>query len=148
MSGTTVTAIQRAGVVGAGGGGFPSHVKAAATADVVLANGAECEPLMRADTELMAFDPERVVRGLSLLRDSVGASRAVVALKKKNVRALNAIAGALPEGGGIELLPLANIYPAGDEFLLVFEATGRVVPEGGIPPDVGVVVNNVTTLAQ
>jgi Na+-translocating ferredoxin:NAD+ oxidoreductase RnfC subunit len=148
VSGTTVTAIQRAGVVGAGGAGFPSHVKAAASADVVLANGAECEPLLRADTELMALDPTRVVRGLSLIRDAVGATRGVIALKKKNVRAMDAIAGALPDDGGIELMPLANIYPAGDEFLLVFEATGRVVPEGGIPPDVGVVVNNVTTLAQ
>ncbi len=148
VSGTTVTAIQRAGVVGAGGAGFPSHVKATASADVVLANGAECEPLMRADTELMALDPKRVVRGLSLVRDSVGAKRAVVALKKKNRLAMDAIAGALPDDGGIELMPLANVYPAGDEFLLVFEATGRVVPEGGIPPDVGVVVNNVTTLAQ
>ncbi len=134
--------------MGAGGGGFPSHIKAAASADVVLANGAECEPLMRADSELMALDPARVIRGLSLIRDSVGAKRAVVALKKKNVRAMDAIAGALPDDGGIELLPLSNIYPAGDEFLLVFEATGRVVPEGGIPPDVGVVVNNVTTLVQ
>ncbi len=148
VSGTTVTAIQRAGVVGAGGGGFPSHIKAAANADVVLANGAECEPLMRADSELMALDPARIVRGLSLIRDSVGATRAVIALKKENDRAIDAIAGALPDDRGIELLPLSNIYPAGDEFLLVFEATGRVVPEGGIPPDVGVVVNNVTTLAQ
>ncbi len=148
VSGTTVTAIQKAGVVGAGGGGFPSHIKAAASADVVLANGAECEPLLRADSELMALDPARVVRGLSLIRESVGAKRAVIALKKKNGRAMDAIAGALRDDGGIELMPLANIYPAGDEFLLVFEATGRVVPEGGIPPDVGVVVNNVTTLVQ
>jgi len=148
VSESTVTAIQMAGVVGAGGGGFPSHVKAAASADIVLANGAECEPLLRADTELMSLHADRVVRGLSILRDSVGASRAVVALKKKNVRALDAMKRALPDDGGMELLPLENVYPSGDEFLLVFEATGRVVPEGGIPLDVGVVVNNVTTLAQ
>ncbi|MFH1690136.1 MAG: 4Fe-4S dicluster domain-containing protein [Candidatus Eisenbacteria bacterium] len=148
MAGATVTAIQKAGVVGAGGGGFPTHIKAAAGADIVLANGAECEPLLRADTELMSRDAERVVRGLSIVRDSVGAGRAVIALKKKNARALNAIAGALSSDSGVELLPLSNVYPAGDEFLLVFEATGRVVPEGGIPLDVGVIVNNVTTLAQ
>ncbi len=148
MAGATVTAIQKAGVVGAGGGGFPTHVKAGASADIVLANGAECEPLLRADTELMLLDPERVVRGLAIVRDSVGAARAVIALKKKNTRALEAITGALPRDGRVELLPLSNVYPAGDEFLLVFEATGRVVPEGGIPLDVGVVVSNVTTLAQ
>jgi len=148
VSESTVTAIQMAGVVGAGGGGFPSHVKAAASADIVLANGAECEPLLRADTELMSLHADRVVRGLSIVRDSVGASRAVVALKKKNVRAFDAMKRALPDDGAMELLPLENVYPSGDEFLLVFEATGRVVPEGGIPLDVGVVVNNVTTLAQ
>jgi Na+-translocating ferredoxin:NAD+ oxidoreductase RnfC subunit len=148
VSESTVTAIQRAGVVGAGGGGFPSHVKAAARADVVLANGAECEPLLRSDTELMALHADRVVRGLSAVREAVGASRAVVALKKKNMRALAAMEAALPAGEGLELAPLENVYPAGDEFLLVFELTGRVVPEGGIPLDVGVVVNNVTTLAQ
>jgi len=148
VSESTVTAIQMAGVVGAGGGGFPSHVKAAASADIILANGAECEPLLRADTELMSLDADRVVRGLSIVRDSVGASRAVIALKKKNARALDAMKRALAEDDGMELLPLENVYPAGDEFLLVFEATGRVVPEGGIPLDVGVVVNNVTTLAQ
>ncbi len=60
VSGTTVTAIQRAGVVGAGGAGFPSHVKAAASADVVLANGAECEPLLRADTEKAALTRARI----------------------------------------------------------------------------------------
>jgi Na+-translocating ferredoxin:NAD+ oxidoreductase RnfC subunit len=148
VSGTTATAIQKAGVVGAGGGGFPSHVKAEASADVVLANGAECEPLLRADTELMKLDAERVVRGLTLVRDAVGASRAVVAIKKKNTSALEAMTQAIPSETGIELWPLSNVYPSGDEFLLVFEATGRVVPEGGIPLDVGVVVNNVTTLAQ
>jgi Na+-translocating ferredoxin:NAD+ oxidoreductase RnfC subunit len=148
VSQATATAIQKAGVVGAGGGGFPSHVKAEASADVVLANGAECEPLLRADTELMSFDSSRVVRGLALVRDAVGAERAVVAIKRKNTRALEAMERAVRDEAGIELWPLSNVYPSGDEFLLVFEATGRVVPEGGIPLDVGVVVNNVTTLAQ
>jgi len=148
VAGSTVTAIERAGVVGAGGGGFPTHVKAASSADVVLANGAECEPLLRADTELMAIDAARVVRGLELVRDAVGARRAVVAFKRKNERALVAMEKALQGKQDVELISLSNVYPAGDEFLLVFEITGRVVPEGGIPPDVGVVVSNVTTLAQ
>jgi Na+-translocating ferredoxin:NAD+ oxidoreductase RnfC subunit len=153
VAGSTVTAIEKAGVVGAGGGGFPTHVKAKATADVVLANGAECEPLLRADTELVARHADRVVRGLTLLREAVGASRAVMAFKSKNELALEAMRRAIEEhvragGPEVELVPLSNVYPAGDEFLLVYETTGRVVPEGGIPLDVGVVVSNVTTLAQ
>jgi len=142
------TAIEKAGVVGAGGGGFPTHVKARADVDVLLANGAECEPLIRSDTELLVSRPDRVVRGLELLAESVGASRVVLAVKRKNRRAGEAIERVLPADSAIELKLLENVYPAGDEFLLVFDVTGRVVPEGGIPLDVGVVVNNVTTLAQ
>jgi Na+-translocating ferredoxin:NAD+ oxidoreductase RnfC subunit len=140
-------AVEKAGVVGAGGGGFPTHVKATASAEVLLVNGAECEPLLRSDTELLLDHAERVVRGAELMRDSVGAGRAVVALKKKNEAAVDAVERALP-AGGVELTLLENVYPAGDEFLLVYDTTGRVVPEGGIPPDVGVVVSNVTTLSQ
>jgi Na+-translocating ferredoxin:NAD+ oxidoreductase RnfC subunit len=141
-------AIEKAGVVGAGGGGFPSHVKARATADTVLANGAECEPLLRADSELMLRSPGRVMRGLSLVMESVGAKRGVLALKGKNKRAVQALGDAAEKTPSIEFSLLENVYPAGDEFLLVFDVTGRVVPEGGIPIDVGVVVHNVTTLAQ
>jgi Na+-translocating ferredoxin:NAD+ oxidoreductase RnfC subunit len=148
VTSATVTAIEKAGVVGAGGGGFPTHVKAAARADIVLANGAECEPLLRADTELVTSRADRVVRGLSLIREAVGAERAVVAFKSKNVRAFDAMKRALGDDPDTELRSLSNVYPAGDEFLLVFETTGRVVPESGIPLDVGVVVCNVTTLAQ
>lgn len=148
MNETIVRAILKAGVVGAGGGGFPTHIKASAEADVVLANGAECEPLLKADGELMAVAPEKVLRGLQLMTESVGATRTVLAVRKENARALAALSAEGTETSGIEFLVLENVYPAGDEFLLVFEATGRVVPEGGIPPDVGVVVSNVTTLAD
>lgn len=143
-----VRAIEKAGVVGAGGGGFPTHVKAAADAEVVLANGAECEPLLRADSELLARNPSRVVRGLELVAEAVGAARAVVAVKAKNRRAIEALEPAVSEARAVELTRLENVYPGGDEYLLVYELTGRIVPEGGIPLDVGVVVNNVTTLAQ
>jgi Na+-translocating ferredoxin:NAD+ oxidoreductase RnfC subunit len=141
-------AIEKAGVVGAGGGGFPTHVKAAARADVLLANGAECEPLLRSDSELMRTEPSRVARGLLLMREAVGAKSVVLAVKRKNSEALAAVAAALPKDASVETRALENVYPAGDEFLLVFDVTGRVVPEGGIPIDVGVVVDNVTTLAQ
>jgi len=141
-------AIEKAGVVGAGGGGFPTHVKAASEADVVLANGAECEPLLRADSELLIAEAARVIEGLRVIKESVGASRAVIALKAKNVKAIGAVEEVLPAKSDIEVRRLDNVYPAGDEFLLVYDCTGRVIPEGGIPLDVGVVVNNVTTLAQ
>ncbi|MFH1503002.1 MAG: 4Fe-4S dicluster domain-containing protein [Candidatus Eisenbacteria bacterium] len=145
MARSTTKAIEKGGVVGAGGGGFPSHVKAQGKADVLLANGAECEPLLRADGELMKAAPELVVRGISLVGEAVGATRTVLAVKPENEAAVRK---ALPDDGSVELLVLDDVFPAGDEYLLVYEATGRVVPESGIPLDVGVVVNNVTTLAQ
>lgn len=148
LSQSIARAIEKAGVVGAGGGGFPSHVKARANADTVLANGAECEPLLRADSELMCLDPGSVVRGLSLVMESVGARRGVLALKRKNDRAVRAMSDAAARAAGVEIRLLENVYPAGDEFLLVHDLTGRIVPEGGIPIDVGVVVQNVTTLAH
>ncbi len=148
MSANLSDAIRAAGVVGAGGGGFPTHVKAEGKADTLLANGAECEPLLKADSAMMRAEPARVLAGLTLMRDAVGAERAVLAVKRKNLDALSGLREAAEAAEGVELLVLDNVYPAGDEFLLVFEATGRVVPEGGLPLDVGVVVNNVTTLAQ
>ncbi len=141
-------AIRAAGVVGAGGGGFPTHAKVEGEADTLLANGAECEPLLRSDSAIMRAEPERVIGGLALMRDAVGAERAVLAVKRKNLDGLPELREAAEAAEGIELFVLDNVYPAGDEFLLVYEATGRVVPEGGLPVDVGVVVNNVTTLAQ
>lgn len=143
----TARAIEKAGVVGAGGGAFPTHVKAAARADTVLANGAECEPLLLSDSAVMTASADRVVRGLSLMAEAVGAARAVVAVKAENAESAAALSRAVGRSG-VELLLLEDVYPAGDEFLLVHAATGRVVPEGGYPTDVGVVVNNVTTLAQ
>ncbi len=141
-------AIRAAGVVGAGGGGFPTHVKAEGRADTLLANGAECEPLLRADSAIMRAEPARVVTGLTLMRDAIGADRAVLAVKRKNLDALPELREAAEAADGVELFILDNVYPAGDEFLLVYEVTGRVVPEGGLPLDVDVVVSNVTTLAQ
>jgi len=143
-------AIRDAGVIGAGGAGFPTHVKLDADVDCVIANGAECEPLLRGDRQLMERDPENVVHGLRTAMEITGASTGIIALKKKYVGATEALERVLePEGNErIELLLLENFYPAGDEQVLVYEAIRSVVPEGGLPLHVGAVVDNVGTLAQ
>lgn len=137
--------IRNAGVIGAGGGGFPTHVKAQSQVDWVLANGAECEPLIHKDVELMTHQAAAVLTGLKLMMQATGASRGVVGIKKKNVRALQALREVLDDPG-IELLELGDFYPAGDEYELVQLATGKLIPAGGIPLDVGCVVCNVETL--
>lgn len=142
---TLAEAARAAGVVGAGGAGFPTHVKADAKVEIVIANGAECEPLLRVDQEIMAGFPERIVAGLAALREATGARRAVIGLKAKYKKAIKALEPHAKKAG-IELFKLGAFYPAGDEVTLVFEVTGRIIPEAGLPLHVGCVVQNVHTL--
>jgi len=138
--------VKDAGVVGAGGAGFPTHVKLSAKVEVVIANGAECEPLARADQELMIARAPEVIRGLRTAIQATGASRGVIGVKAKYTGAIAALRQALAGDSDITLFELGNFYPAGDEHILVYDVLGRIVPEGGIPLDVGVVVQNIETL--
>ncbi|RJP77352.1 MAG: electron transport complex protein RnfC [Candidatus Zixiibacteriota bacterium] len=139
---------REAGVVGAGGAGFPTHVKLAATGiDTVVANGAECEPLLANDQAVMTHRTPELLEGLDLAARAVGATRKVIAIKAKRggiIAHLQSRAGTQTA----EIFKLADYYPAGDEQEIVREVTGRRVPEGGIPPDVGVLVQNVETLVN
>lgn len=143
-----IAAVKAAGVVGAGGAGFPTYVKINANVDTVIVNGAECEPLLRAHQLIMASESTKLITGLKTVMVATGARRGVIGLKRKYEDAVNKLQAELKEKGdqGIELSFLPDIYPAGDEQVLVHEVTGRVVPEGGIPLHVGVVVANVETL--
>ncbi len=137
--------IMNAGVVGAGGAGFPAHVKSGARVEIAIANGAECEPLIHKDYELMLHHADRVVRGLQLLMESTGARTGIIGVKEKNTAAIAALSAAIGKLD-IRLHLLGDFYPSGDEYILVYEATRRLIPPQGIPLDVGVVVNNVETL--
>jgi len=139
--------VQLAGVVGAGGGGFPAHVKLAAPADTVIANGAECEPLLHKDGAVMEHFAARVVRGVELSMEAVGAATGVIGIKAKNEHAVAAVQAAVA-GTRVRVQLLGDYYPAGDEYDLVHEVTGRLIPPAGIPLNVGVVVNNVETLVN
>ncbi|HVS53382.1 MAG TPA: 4Fe-4S dicluster domain-containing protein [Opitutaceae bacterium] len=142
-----VERVRQAGVVGAGGGGFPTHVKLAATADTVIANGAECEPLLHKDAAVMEHDAAQLVRGLLLAMDAVKARDGVVGIKAKNQHAVEAVRAAA-SGTAVRVHLLGDYYPAGDEYDLVHEVTGRLIPPAGIPLNVGVVVCNVETFVN
>ena len=146
---TTADRVREAGIVGAGGAGFPTHVKFGSRAEVAIANGAECEPLLRCDKATMRERTDSVLHGLSLLAQATGAARAVIALKGHYrdvvARVREAAGSRFP---GVEVFELEDYYPAGDEQQLVYLITGRVVPEGAIPLAVGAVIDNVITLAQ
>jgi Na+-translocating ferredoxin:NAD+ oxidoreductase RnfC subunit len=133
-----------AGVVGAGGAGFPTHIKAKTKVEIVLANGAECEPLIHKDYELMLHHPKEIAKGLELLIESTSANKGYFGIKEKNTKTISAIQNCL--NGKAEMTKLGDFYPSGDEFELVYEATGRLIPPAGIPLDIGCVVNNVETL--
>lgn len=146
MTEELVRRVRDAGVIGAGGAGFPSHIKAGSRADVVVANGAECEPLAQGDQQLMMKHADKIIAGLSFLMQSTGASKGIVALKKKYKTSIESLSRAISGKENIELFLLRDFYPAGDEFVLVHEVTGRVISEGNLPLSEGAVVQNVGTL--
>ncbi len=133
--------VESAGVVGAGGAGFPTHVKLGGKAEILLVNAAECEPLLAVDQQLIIKNAQLLKDTLSQVAKILGATRTIVAIKKKHKEAIDAL-----QKVKLGLCLLDNFYPAGDEQVTVYEATGRTVPEGGIPLQVGVVVLNVETL--
>jgi Na+-translocating ferredoxin:NAD+ oxidoreductase RnfC subunit len=135
-----------AGVVGAGGAGFPTHVKLDAVVEVVLVNGAECEPLLSVDYHLMVNFPAQLAAMLEKVRTALQAEKALFAVKEKNKEAVLALHRATASYPNIEVVELGDFYPAGDEFDLVYEALGKRVPPGGIPLAIKAVVLNVETL--
>lgn len=146
---TSAVSLQRIadrGIVGAGGGGFPTATKLAASVSTVIVNGAECEPLLHKDKELLHYLAEPMLRGLSAAMALVGARAGIIGIKEKYTDVMTGLEPLLPSG--VRILPLRDSYPAGDEFLLVYDALGRVIPPGGLPKDVDAVVVNVETLVN
>jgi Na+-translocating ferredoxin:NAD+ oxidoreductase RnfC subunit len=144
---TLADKVKQAGVVGAGGGGFPAHVKLAAKADTVIANGAECEPLLHKDAAVMEHFSAQIVKGMLLSMEAVGAKDGIVGIKAKNKHAVEMMEAAC-HGTPVRVNLLGDYYPAGDEYDLVYTTTGRLIPPAGIPIHVGCVVNNVETLVN
>jgi Na+-translocating ferredoxin:NAD+ oxidoreductase RnfC subunit len=134
-------------VVGAGGAGFPTHIKLNCKAEIAIANGAECEPLLHVDQMVMQSSAKEIVRGLLAVMEQTGAKRGAIATKAHYTEAIAALREAT-EGTGIILHLMKSYYPAGDEQEIVYDLTGKVVPTGGLPIDVGAVVLNVSTLVN
>jgi Na+-translocating ferredoxin:NAD+ oxidoreductase RnfC subunit len=139
-----VKKIEAGGVVGAGGAGFPTHVKYKAKADTVIVNLAECEPLLRVDRQLAERYAEELVKGLGFAMEAVSAREGIVAVKEKYHGAIDRLRPLLADRMRVEYLK--DIYPAGDEFMVVKMTTGKTVPPGSIPISVATVVSNVQTL--
>ncbi len=139
----SVQQVNDAGVVGAGGAGFPTHVKLAGQADTVLINAAECEPLLHKDKEVCRNCADDMIAGLAAAMQLTGAARGIIGIKAKYADVIEVLTPKL--AAGMSIAPLADSYPAGDEFILVYSVLRRIIPPGGLPLHVGAVVMNVET---
>ena len=146
-----VEAVRESGVVGLGGAGFPTSVKLTvkegAPLDYIIINGAECEPYITSDTRTMIEDASLIRQGVELLAKFYDVRSIIICVETNNRKSIDAMNDLTSLMHGVEVKPLPAKYPQGGEKVLIFNSTGRIVPEGGLPLDVGVIVINCTTLA-
>lgn len=144
--------IQEAGIVGMGGATFPTHVKLSpppnTNIDVVILNGAECEPYLTADHRLMVENPEDVVFGLRVIMKALNVKKGYIAIEVNKPDAIEAVTKAANNYDEVEVVGLEVKYPQGAEKQLIYACTGREVPSGALPAAAGAVVDNVGTATQ
>ena len=134
------------GVVGAGGAGFPSYAKLDTRADTLILNCAECEPLLKLHRQMLERHAGEIVDALHVLAQAVEAKSVIIAVKRSYGRTVDAVKQHMASHPNMSLCLLPEVYPAGDEVVLIYEATGKVVPAGGLPISVGITVFNVETV--
>ena len=144
-------AIRASGLVGLGGAGFPTHVKLMPKnldeVTTLLVNGAECEPYITADNRAMLEDTDDIVEGIKLVKQYMNLSTVIIGVEDNKPQAIAKLQEAVSGIEGASVKALKAQYPQGGEKVLIFECTGKVVPEGKLPSDVGCVVMNVSTIA-
>ena len=147
-----IDAVRESGIVGLGGAGFPTHVKLnvdPARIDYLVINGAECEPYVTSDTITMVERADDMARGLNALAEHMGIKQVIIGIennKKTAIRVMKEMAASITSCS-VKVQSLPSVYPQGGEKVLVYHTTGRVIPVGKLPIDVGCIVLNCTTLA-
>ncbi len=148
-----IDALKASGIVGLGGAGFPTHIKFLADPEKIeylIINGAECEPYVTSDTYTMLERRDDMAYALNILKTYLGIKRVIIGIesnKKNAIASMNQLAAEFTDGCTVEVKVLPSIYPQGGEKVLIYNTTGRIVPAGKLPIDVGCIVVNVTTLA-
>jgi electron transport complex protein RnfC len=146
-----VAAVQEAGVVGLGGAAFPTHVKLVPPEGreigTLLINGCECEPYLTTDHRTMVDYPERVHLGIRIMMRCLGVSHALVGIEQNKPDAIERMRATAPADLDVEIVGLRVRYPQGAEKMLIQSLLDREVPSGGLPADVGVLVQNVASVA-
>ena len=138
--------LQENGIVGAGGAGFPTYAKLDERAEIILMNCAECEPLLKLHRQLLEQHCEEILKTFDGIARTVGAKEAVIGIKREYKAAVKAIDRYIDAYPNMRIQLLDSAYPMGDEVVLIYEATGRVIRPGGLPIEEGVAVFNVETV--
>ena len=139
--------ITSAGIVGCGGAGFPTAAKYNTKAEYFIINAAECEPLLKTDHYVMNHYADECIQAIAAVGKLLEAEHIVIATKEHYTKEINALETAIQaQNAPISIFKMKNFYPAGDEQIMVFEVTGRTVPPGGIPIEVGCVISNISTM--
>lgn len=147
-----VNAVKESGIVGLGGAGFPTFVKLGvkdlSAVDTIVINSAECEPYITSDTRTMLEKADYISKGIDLLRKYIGKKRIIIGIENNKKPCIKKMSELAKSKENVEVKVLPAIYPQGGEKVLVFNTTGRMIPKGGLPLDVGAIVINCTTLAK
>lgn len=147
--------VRKSGLVGLGGAGFPASVKLTledGEVDTLIANGAECEPYITVDDYNMRFCQEDILDAMITIMKWIGIPNGIIAIEDNKMEAANLLLDKInnepDKYGKIEIVIMNSVYPKGMEKLVIYNATGRIVPTGKLPKDVGCVVMNTTSLAE
>ena len=144
-------AVQKSGLVGLGGAGFPTAVKLDAEKKGIIKkiviNGAECEPYITSDTRTMLDETDYIKAGVDLMLKYVSADEVIFGIESNKPKCIEKLREVFADNAKVRVEALPSTYPQGAEKMLIFNTTGLVVPEGGLPADVGCIVLNVTSLA-
>lgn len=141
-----VKMLHDAGIVGAGGAGFPTHVKMNGKIDTLLINGAECEPLLQVDKNLMMTYTSELIEGITFIMEELDINQCIIGVKNKYSKIIQSLEEHSFHNSRIRIHPLPNIYPIGDEVVLIQETTGVVLKRSELPISKGFVVLNIETL--
>ena len=138
--------IKENGIVGAGGAGFPTYMKIDTRANTILLNCAECEPLLRLHRQMLKVHAKEIVETFAMIADVLDAKEAIIGVKEEYKSTVEALQQYVSLYDKVRIQLLTAAYPMGDEVVLIYEATGRVISPGGLPIEAGVAVFNVETV--
>lgn len=144
-----INAVRESGLCGLGGAGFPTHIKLnpKTPVDTLVINAAECEPYITADYREMLENTEDILNGIRLVMNQLGIKNAKIAIEANKPQAIEKFSGLVKDDSSVETVTLPSSYPQGAEKVIIYNSTGRIVKEGQLPSDVGVMVLNVSTAA-